>query len=97
MPRKSKYNWPQLIQEQTVSGLSQSQFCKDRNLNPKYFSLQKSKQAKLASSSFLKAHVDVPVGRSDSSSIELVLAQGTLRFGASVSPATIASLLKALS
>lgn len=42
MPKHRRYNWPKLIQEFEDSGLTQDQFCKERDLNPKYFSLRRS-------------------------------------------------------
>ena len=33
-----KYNWPELFASFEQSGLSQAEFCKQQNVNPKYFS-----------------------------------------------------------
>jgi len=33
-----KYNWPELFASFEQSGLSQAEFCKQHNVNPKYFS-----------------------------------------------------------
>ena len=41
MIRRSKEEWRALIQAQKTSGLNQMQFCKEHELNPKYFSLRK--------------------------------------------------------
>ena len=40
-----KYDWPVLLEEFEQSGLTQAQFCLNKDINPKYFS-QKRKAAK---------------------------------------------------
>jgi hypothetical protein len=45
MGRRSKQDWQKTIKEQAKSGVSHTQFCKARDINPKYFSLLKSKHA----------------------------------------------------
>lgn len=41
--RKSKQDWVNLIQEFEGSDLNQTEFCKAQGLNPKYFSLKRSR------------------------------------------------------
>lgn len=41
--RKSKQDWVNLIQEFEGSDLKQTEFCKAQGLNPKYFSLKRSR------------------------------------------------------
>ncbi len=43
MTKQRKYDWPKLIEAFNQSGLTQTQFCEENNLNPKYFSLKRSK------------------------------------------------------
>lgn len=43
MASNRKYNWPVLLEEFENSGLTQTQFCKDKNINPRYFSVRRSK------------------------------------------------------
>lgn len=45
MQRKNKQQWLALIEQFEASGLSQVSFCKKHDLNPKYFSLKRSKLA----------------------------------------------------
>lgn len=53
MPRHTRYNWPELFAKFDESGLSQSAFCKEHDLNPKYFNLKLSKR----SAAFAEVHV----------------------------------------
>tara|TARA_B100000446_G_scaffold137525_1_gene129911 strand:- start:10108 stop:10383 length:276 start_codon:yes stop_codon:yes gene_type:complete len=41
--RRSKQDWLNLIQEFEISGLNQTEFCKSQGINPKYFSLKRSR------------------------------------------------------
>jgi len=43
MRRRSKDQWQALLLEHKQSGKSASQFCREREINPKYFSAIKSK------------------------------------------------------
>ena len=43
MARLSRQQWQALIVEFENSGQTQTEFCKQRDLNPKYFSLKRSK------------------------------------------------------
>jgi len=55
-----KYDWPSLLDEFEQSGLTQTQFCLNKDINPKYFS-QKRKLAKAPKDTgFAKVNVQVP-------------------------------------
>ncbi|KKL50973.1 hypothetical protein LCGC14_2300150 [marine sediment metagenome] len=41
MAYRSRDDWRQLIEEQQASGLIAAVFCRERNINAKYFSLRK--------------------------------------------------------
>lgn len=58
MTIRRRYNWPELIAQFEQSGLSQTQFCKQHDLNAKYFSLKLSKLRTQNSGSFVKARVE---------------------------------------
>lgn len=45
MIRRTPEQWKTLIQEQQSSGQNQSQFCQERNICPRYFSLRKKQLA----------------------------------------------------
>ena len=45
MQRRNQQQWQQLFAEQATSGLSAQQFCRDKNLCAKYFSLRKKQLA----------------------------------------------------
>lgn len=53
-----KYNWPVLLEEFENSGLTQTQFCKVKNINPRYFSLCRSKHLASEQPSFTKVQLD---------------------------------------
>lgn len=62
MQIRSKEQWQQLFAEHTASGLSVRQFCRDKKLCAKYFSLRK-KQLKWQGSvsPFVRAKLNQPV------------------------------------
>ncbi len=43
MSNNRKNDWPALVRAFEASGLTQTKFCEQKNLNPKYFSLKRSK------------------------------------------------------
>jgi len=42
MTRRTQQQWQALIEEQSLSGLTQTKFCEDKGISPKYFSLRRS-------------------------------------------------------
>ncbi|GLS24408.1 IS66 family insertion sequence element accessory protein TnpA [Marinibactrum halimedae] len=46
MPKYRRYNWPHLLSEFEKSELTQVEFCKQHNVNPKYFSIKLSERKK---------------------------------------------------
>ena len=94
MSRRNKYDWPTLFQEFHHSGLSQAQFCSDRGMNAKYFSLCYAKHQREQQSNFTRAEVS-PV-KQQRSGVVLRLNHGELHFDVSVDPTYIASLIRAL-
>lgn len=74
MNQRIKYDWPTLLKAFDASGLSQTAFCKQNNLNPKYFSLKRSKL--LASSVSEPAFQKVVVESRVNSSAPLVIQIG---------------------
>lgn len=53
-----KYNWPALLEEFENSGLTQTQFCKNKDINPRYFSLRRSKHLASGQSGFTKVELE---------------------------------------
>ena len=53
MSRRSKKDWQALVEEQACSGLSAAAFCRDKDINAKYFSLRKSQLSKKIPSAFV--------------------------------------------
>ena len=58
--KNRKYDWPHLLKEFEASGLSQAAFCKEYDLNPRYFSLKRSKILKEKTPRFEKIEVTEP-------------------------------------
>jgi len=63
MTRRTQEQWLVLFDEQKSSGLNNTEFCKTKNISPKYFSLRRSqlipkmKKAAHPSSGFVPAYV----------------------------------------
>lgn len=56
MQRRNPADWQKLIEEQQNSGKNAVDFCRERNVNPKYFSSRKNR-LKNEKSAFVKAAV----------------------------------------
>lgn len=57
MTKHRIYNWPQLLDEFSRSKLSQVEFCKQRDINPTYFSLRLSRRKALETGAFARVVV----------------------------------------
>ena len=53
-----KSNWPVLLEEFENSGLTQTQFCKNKDINPRYFSLRRSKHLAGEQPAFSKVELE---------------------------------------
>ncbi|WP_317928422.1 IS66 family insertion sequence element accessory protein TnpA [Halioxenophilus sp. WMMB6] len=97
MARQSRQQWQSLIAEFEVSGQTQTEFCKQRNLNPKYFSLKRSKL-------IVKDVTDVPAftevkleqPRVSYFAIELEFGKVTIKISNSTPVAYLADVIRAL-
>lgn len=94
MARRSSHQWQSLIEQQEVSGLSVADFCKQQELDYKYFyarkrSLLKRRQAK-QTKSFIK------VGKVPSGNASMVLQVGEARLSIPTETDWLAQLLKAI-
>jgi len=58
MTRRTRDQWRQLIAEQQTSGLKASTFCRERQINPAYFSLRKKQLSFDDKPAFIQAKVD---------------------------------------
>ena len=93
MQRKTSADWQQLINDHKQSGLSAVAFCKERNINPKYFSSRKC----AAEQSPLPAFSMAQVAPRQSSAISLTWQGAEINFPTSVSPQWVAQLCRELS
>ena len=94
MTNRRSYNWPELIEQFEQSGLSQTQFCKQHDLNLKYFNLKLSKFRSKEPSTFVKARVEPEA----SSPQGLILQVGSCKIHCPkvMSVQSVVSLVKAL-
>ena len=93
-----KKQWLAFINEQQQSGLSIAAFCRDKNINPKYFYYHRSQYLKrLNPPAFIQAKPPKVKNPEDKLS-HVILCRGgcQLRLTADVPTAWLASLMKAL-
>ena len=93
-----KYNWPELFQSFEQSGLTQTQFCRQHNLNPKYFSRKRTDYLAMSSldnAVFHKIRVETPTPAADRFIIDSSI--GKIHCPASLSIPQLISLIQALS
>ena len=93
--RRTRAEWHSLIDEQKNSGLTQTKFCKDKNINPKYFSIQKSKLRKPFTAS-ASPFVKVKTLSKQNSAMTLIKGDVQLRMDTGADPVYVASIVKAL-
>lgn len=90
--RRTESQWQTLICEQAQSGQTATAFCRSRGINPKYFSLRKSKLKNNAQpKGFIK--VTQPALLQD---FQLSYGDVSLTISASYPPADLAKLMQAL-
>ena len=93
MKRRTPEQWQALFNEHKTSGLTAAEFCRQNNLNAKYFSLRRQQlQTKL--SAFVKATMST-----DNCSFELIHIRYQnieLHLPLSISSQSLADLIKAL-
>ena len=96
MARLSREQWQALITQYESSGLTQTEFCKQHNLNPKYFSLKRSKLLPDNSKASPFIQATPIVSRQPTSEIELQVGEVKLKLSASVPSAYLVDLIRAL-
>jgi len=93
MSNRRKYDWPALLQEYADSRLTQAQFCQNKGINAKYFSLRRARLLRQSQNDFIKVEVS-PANHSGS--VLFRFSGGELCFDTSVDPHYIATLIRAL-
>ena len=96
MSNRRTYNWPQLFAAFEQSGLSQVEFCKQHDLNPKYFSLKLSKHKALTQESNPFAHVVVQPDAASSQGLVLEVGNCKIHCPDTMQIPYFVSLIKAL-
>jgi len=93
MKRRTQAQWRALIEEQAQSGLSAVEFCRQRGISDKYFSLRKQSLLKAMpkSEGFAVARISASV-----STIEVKTGHATICLPASLPAAWLADFVKAL-
>ena len=92
MSYRKPEQWLEVINEQQASGLSAVAFCKNNNINPKYFSHQKNKLMP-NKNAFIKA---TPIEQPCDSNITIICGDVTVQLPAITSPQWISECIKAL-
>ena len=101
MSRKTFDNWKALVEKQIASGLSVPQFCRQYNLNPKYFYSRKSNVINAGENAgFIQAQViskqTTLLATKAEQNIKLVTDSGELSLPRDTSAQFIVELLKGL-
>lgn len=97
MAKYRKYNWRQLFVDFEQSGLSQAAFCKQHDLNAKYFSLKRSNyKAEVVSKDSAFARVSVAPKAALDGDFILEFGRCKVYCPQSLSAASIANLVRAL-
>jgi len=92
--RRTQEQWQNLIEEQQQSGLTAAKFCADKNINPNYFSLRKSRlkpQPQKTSKNFVRLSPEMP-----EPSLQLTYRTSTLTIPASFPIDRLADLMRGL-
>jgi len=97
---RSQENWKALIEAQLESGLSAAEFCRQQQINSKYFSKRKTEYMRLANqpeapSAFVKLHP--PALPTQPAAIHLHYKNVRLQIPSSIGSAWLADLLGLLS
>lgn len=95
MTKQRKYDWPQLFTEFDQSGQSQTDFCKQHNINPAYFSQKLAKRKSPSVSPFSKVVLAPEVPQS--SGLILEIGPCKIHCPQSMPIASLVTLVKSLS
>ena len=96
MARLSREQWQSLITQYESSGLTQTAFCKQHNLNPKYFSLKRSKLLPNTSKASAFIQATPVVSSQPTSEIELQVGAVKIKLSTSMPSAYLVDLIRAL-
>ena len=96
MKRRSKADWQALVLEQQGSGLNASEFCRQRQINEKYFSLRKQALKKSMSGFVQAVRVGREPARPGPSEIKLRVIEVALPVNSCGQSDTVAALLDRL-
>lgn len=90
----SKYNWPEIFKTFEESGLSQTQFCKEQNINVKYFNLRYSKHR--SDEACDQGFTKIDVQPSESAALTLQIGQCTIHCSNTMPIDSFVSLVRKL-
>ena len=96
MIRRTRNEWLQIIEDQNNSHLTATEFCKNKGIDPKYFSLKKAKLKELKEvkpiTPFVKAHAPITTH----TELSLSWAGADIHLPADTSPIWLAQLIREL-
>lgn len=96
MTNKSREDWAQIIEEQQQSGLTNQAYCKEKGINPTYYSTRKKQLANHALEKPSNAFITLKHSANESSSLKLNIANSQLHFAALPPIHWLSQLLKAV-
>ena len=96
MSKRRTYNWPQIFADFEQSNLTQAEFCKQRNINPNYFSLKLSRHKTKASPESAFSKVIVQPQKAFPQRLILEVGHCRIHCPDSMSIPSLASLVKSL-
>lgn len=97
MGRRSSQEWQDIIEQQGSSGLSVVDFCKQQNLNCKYFHARKRSLLKRQQCKLTQSFVKVSKPLTNGAMMSLQFGDATLSLPVSTEPEWLAQVIKALS
>lgn len=93
MTRLTQEQWRALIQEQTASGKTATEFCAERGISDKYFSTRKKQ---LLGSPDTRKFIPITAKPIENQSVQILTSACQVRLPANISAQWLADLLKAL-
>jgi len=97
MARRSSQQWQQIIEQQEASGLSVVDFCKQHQLNSKYFYARRRNGLMKKQRNLAVPFIKVSKAPADNSAMALQVGDIRLSLPTDTEPQWLAQLLKALS
>lgn len=97
MSKRTPAEWQQLIEQQQASGLTAAEFCRQQNINTKYFYLRRQRLSKINNdAAFVIAKPAKEIADKQAVNMQLNIGACGLTFNTPPQPQWLAELIKAL-